>query len=383
MINGPKSNIIVTNMDELFEVYLDLLDKTESVYLTGYDMSKLTSSPTVIKFDNGESDSSGVVTAEMAHVIIDIQEQIYRIASAAKGRRLSAKEKKGLTLKVIVKPGCTELIFNILKSLIPEVSKMSADQLTTVKDMVITVTSLIAVWKIGVPIAKGTFNTIKNKIALSRAKAETESKEKLADIDLQKQKIEAELQKAKDSQKHEEEMARIEAESQETLAKLESEMQIALAHVKSWLDALDRSENVVSKAMEGTNSICNTLAKIPYDICVNNTSYSKEELEVYGQEEEPEMPDVVTENITDEFYVKRKNYTKGDGVVYVDLINKDGSIVLNGIKFNSDAFSKEQLYEIEHHKPITLSFTCENTGGRRSNFGAFMVISQKDIQQQV
>lgn len=362
MRKDSKGNILVTNMDELYEVYLDLLDKTESVYLKGYDMSKLTSTPTVIKFDNGDKDSSGVVTAEMAGVIIDIQKQVYSIATAAKGGKLSPKEKKNLELKVTVKPGCTEFIFNILSSLIPEVSKMSVDQLTMVKEMIIAGGALIALWKIGVPVAKGVFSTIKSSIASSRAKAEAESKEKLADIELRKHKVEAELQMAKESQRHAEEMARIEAETQEALAKLENERQIALAHEKSWCEALDRSDAILGTATKGTNSLCEKLSRVHYAVSVNNTGYSKEELKEYGREPETEEPEVETKSYTGMFHVIRKDYSKSGEAIQVSLESEDGLHRIN-TALPPDMFSSEELNEIEHKRPINMTVTGDYRDG--------------------
>lgn len=348
-----KKNYVITNEIELQSFYFKLLDMCDKSYMKdSFDVSKLDLKPLTLKFDNGDENDSGTISTSMMAVVIEIQNQIYALAIAYKGKNLTSEEKKKLELKVKVKSGCTEIIIEIIKLIFPELSKMSTEQLIIVAEAVKTFAFVIA----GFGVAKGAFHLVSNviikKIEASKEKRQHIHEEEIAKYDLEKTKIKAELEEHKDN-----------LDAQERLARIEAETERINKQTEAWENALDSSLAMLKIDDSGNRKVYKKLVSYPGEIKIDNTGYSKEELTEMAKEPEQEEPEVTTKTQKGLFLINKKDYSKNGDAVEVEMKSIDGQYVIKA-PLPPDMFTDDELNDIEHKKPIKLSITGDFKDGQ-------------------
>lgn len=365
-----KKNYVITNENELQSFYFELLDMCDRSYMNDtFDVSNLDLKPLTLKFDNGDEKDSGTISTSMMAVVIEIQNQVYDLARAYKGKKLSPEEKKKLELKVKVKSGCTEIIIEIIKLIFPELSKMSTEQLVFIADAVKVFAFVIA----GFGVAKGAFhlasNVITKRIEASKEKRQHIHEEEMAKYDLEKTKIEAELEKDKNNY-----------EAQERLARIEAETERINKQTETWGKALDSSLAMLRIDNSRNRQVYKKLALYPGEIKIDNTGYSKEELSEMSEEPGQEEPEVTTKTYKGLFLINKKDYSRNGDAVEVEMKSVNGLYVIKA-PLPPDMFTDDELNDIEHKKPIMLSVTGDY---RNDQFvsGTYSIIVIRDGQTQ-
>lgn len=352
MKQDAEKRFIVRNGKDLEEFYFNLLEMTDKVYFQGFDVKNFECSPLTLKFDNGSEKDSGTITTSMMEVVIDLQNQIWNLARLHKGKNLTSKERSALELKVKVQSGCTEILIELAKILFPEVSKMSMEQLLVVTDTI----KAIAFFGFGIGLGKVMISSVagvvKSRIEASRSKAHDEHERDIAEHELEKARLKAELEK--DRENH---------VAQERLARIESEIEARKAQNAAWNDALDHSLRLLDADLAGNRSLCKKLAKVPGDLKINNTPYSKEELEAYSEIPEQTEPEPEYQTYDGYFKIKRKDYSKAGDVVIAELQSIDGKHTIKA-PLPPTLFSSDDLKLIEQKKALHLSVTGRCSDGK-------------------